>query len=235
MGDNCKGNQCSYYYYWWDWGGGSSWQSDPNSPCSPGGCDYSACENLEKRTLMSQTIQNCECKVDQNGYTALNCTPECIELESEKNDTIKSEYTLHTREKKYVTKTKTNYISMKEKTADTETRKIINKKFEITFKAKDSCKNCTQDQICCDNKCIDKDEECCENKADIDLNLRFEIYDNTIVVLLNNNANDKLCVNRGNYDLFLCPKVIFNSKNELLYMCDSVTSECTSCYTGEFI
>lgn len=235
-GDNCNNNPCfdsNYAYYWWQ--AGSSWKNAPDDPCAPGGCDYKACDNLEKRMSMSNTISECECKKDNNGYTNLSCVPKCVDIKTENNKVISRSNKIYTREKKYISKTKSRYVSMKDRSTKSKTRKIINKKFEISYKSKEDCKNCDKEQICCDNKCIDKETECCEKKADINLNLRFEIYDNIISVFLNNNAEDRLCVNRGNYDLFKCPKIKFESKNNLLYICDSVTSECTNCYTGEMI
>jgi hypothetical protein len=232
-GDNCKGNSCNDYYGWW-WGG-SSWQNPEDDPCVPGGCDYNSCSELEKRSAMSRNLSKCECVKQDSGFTNLECENECVDLKSELNEQISSETKIYTRDIKYIQKSKHNYASPEERMQNTSTIKIVNKKFEITYKSVDSCKECDSpiyEQVCCENKCIDPDEICCENKADVNLIVNFEIYDNLIVGYA---GGKKTCFARQSYNLFRCPVVEYQSFNEKIYMCDSVSSNCSNCYVGELI
>jgi len=230
---NCKGNPCAATYGWW-WGG-SSWTNSEDDPCVAGGCDYNSCSELENRTAMSTTINNCECVKNNDGYTTLQCEGECIDLKSELNEQISSETKIYTRDIKYIQKSKHNYVSPEERMENTSTIKIVNKKFEITYKNVDDCKDCDSpvyEQVCCENKCIDPDEICCEDKGDVSLIVNFEIYDNLIVGYA---GGKKTCFARQSYNLFRCPVVEYQSFNEKIYMCDSVSSNCSNCYVGELI
>jgi hypothetical protein len=227
--------------------GYGSWENDPNDICSPGGCDYNACDNMETRTKIVRSVPKCKCGPDPTGLTGAPTedpviavfSSECVEIATEpvadglekidigsKNISRKIIGTL---------KKKHNYISTSEKLESLSSRKFTKKQFEIYYK-EDDCDNCKPPyETCCNNQCIEAESLCCENKFDIDLDLKFEIYDNLIVVILNNDTSNRLCVYRSSTDQFRCPSISFKSYNDLLFMCDSVSSECTSCYTGSMM
>jgi len=211
-------------------GGGCS----PGQCCPDTGCDYNACADLEKRVKLQHWSTEYECKTNEDGWTSLNIKDgysKCEKISAQLLETVKSSYKVLTRDVKSYFKQKLTLLSQKDKIASVSTVKVFNKEFKLTFKNHDdtNCSECADNEICCENKCIPEDEECCENKTDINLNIKFEIYDNVIIGILNNDEYNKIYHIRSSS--FNCPKIDFKSEQEV-YMCNNVTSECINCFAG---
>ena len=146
--------------------------------------------------------------------------------------TVNSSYTIKTREVTTYSKTKKKILSQKESMDNTSTVKVFNKEYKLTFKNNEDCDPaCENNETCCDGECISEDEVCCEDKTDINISLVFEIYDNLIVGIINNNQYNKIYHERSSVP-FKCPKINFEAKNDKLYMCNTVSSECLNCFAG---
>jgi hypothetical protein len=113
----------------------------------------------------------------------------------------------------------------------------------LIIKYKKTCPDCGT-QYCCDGQCIDDMENCCENKTNINIRLTYEIYNNYMVVSLSSGFQDwwgadsysvvdTIYRDRNTNGIFKCPEIEFQSRNQDLYICDSVVSECTNCSTGK--
>ena len=210
-----------------------------NTPCNPErccpdtSCEYNSCQDLEKRIKFNYYSQKLKCEVQEDGSTSWaddgsDCEPRNMQF----LQTVNSSYTIKTREVTTYSKTKKKILSQKESMDNTSTVKVFNKEYKLTFKNNEDCDPaCENNETCCDGECISEDEVCCEDKTDINISLVFEIYDNLIVGIINNNQYNKIYHERSSVP-FKCPKINFEAKNDKLYMCNTVSSECLNCFAG---
>ena len=223
IGGACYDGQC--YITSTSAGGGCS----PESCCPDTGCDYNSCAEIGKRLKVKHWSWTASCDGDGNFKTSNGY---CEDLSLEQVHTVASSYQIKTREVKSYYKYKTYVSSQQDKIDSTSTVKVFNKEFKLTFKNQDDsgCSECADDEICCENQCISEDEECCEDKTDLNIQLSFEIYDNVIIGMINDDEYNKIYRTRSSS--FKCPKINFKSENEQLYICHNVTSECIDCFAG---
>jgi len=207
----------------------------PEECCPDTSCEgYNACDSLDKRFKPKHRATTYKCvKNEASGDTQGVIEDQgCKDLATSSIGTVSSSYEIKTRKVTSYSKTKKNVLSQAEKIEKTSTVKVFNKEFKLTYKVNEDCDPaCDDNEVCCEQQCISEDEICCENKTDININLKFEIYDNLIVGIINNNQYNKI-YHVKSLTSFKCPKIIFKSHNDKLYMCNNVESECLTCFAG---
>jgi hypothetical protein len=209
---------------------------EPDRCCPDTSCDgYNACSDLEKRMKFKHYSTTIKCQTTEDNWTfPVQDENKCNDMTASSVGTISSSYKILTRKVTSYTKHKKNMFSQKQKLDNMSTVKVFDKEYKLTYKVNEDCDPaCKKDEICCEQKCISEDEICCENenKIDININLKFEIYDNVIIGIINDEQYNKIYHIKTS-DNFNCPKIIFKSHNDKVYMCDSVQSECLTCFAG---
>lgn len=194
------------------------------------GCNYKSCQNLEKRLESNIYVFRYIC---DNGTIRIDYdNSKCVALPLESLGTVNSSYEIMTRKVESYSKTKKNIFSQAKKIENVSTVKVFNKEFKLTYKINQDCDpKCSNDQVCCEQECISEKEICCENKTNINIYLKFEIYDNLIIASINNNTYDKIYHIKPSSS-FKCPEITFKSHNDKIYVCNNVESQCLSCYAG---
>lgn len=204
-------------------------------------CDYTPCSNLAERVTFNRRIygESCECVTNYGGYTYLQCSEgECKPTNWNDMGTEIIEWKSHVVEYETITKTKRPPVTkFEDRESKYSNAKVYSKSFDIKYKSLSQEENdedpsscnppCDNGQKCCDGVCR---EDCCVDKADLSFTVTFDIYRNMIVGTMSGSQN-KLYIPFFSSS-FSCPTVKYTILNDDVYICDSVSSDCYSCFLG---